>query len=142
MKEVERKEEEGHPFWPHHVLNQFIIFYLVIGILLALLALLPPELKSKADPFTTPEHIKPEWYFLWMYEVLRLMPEHFPAKALPLLSGKTVAIVGQGALVLVFVFWPFLDRGDRKRARERRILTPLVLLGIMVIVILSYLGKR
>lgn len=139
---VEKKEEEGHPFWPHHVLNQFVIFYVVIGILLGLLALIPPELKGKADPFTTPEHIKPEWYFLWMYEVLKLMPEYLPSKSLALMSGKTVAILGQGALALVFVLWPFLDRGERRRARQRRVLTPLALAAIVGIAILTYLGSR
>jgi quinol-cytochrome oxidoreductase complex cytochrome b subunit len=59
----------------------------------------------KADPLTTPEHIKPEWYFFWAFRWLKLMPE-------------SAAVITQGIFVGLLVFWPFVDGLIRKRRPE------------------------
>jgi ubiquinol-cytochrome c reductase cytochrome b subunit len=80
---------------------------------------LPHEAFDKADPFVTPLHVKPEWYFLAQYQVLRLIP------------NKTLGILSQllafGALVLL----PFLDRGEVRNILRR----PVFLGGVIVVVL-------
>src|SRR3989338_1633167 len=63
---------EAHWFFPHHVFEQVIIILLVMGVIISLVTLFPPHLGEKADPFVTPEHIKPEWYFLAGYQFLKI----------------------------------------------------------------------
>ena len=67
-------KRKDHPFWPHHVIEQAIQAVLIIAVILTMALLLPTGIEEKADPVTTPEHVKPEWYFLAMYQSLKLIP--------------------------------------------------------------------
>ena len=65
------------PFVPHFLLRDMVGWYVALGILAALAALFPWELGQKADPFgSAPEGIKPEWYFLFMFQTLKQLPAH------------------------------------------------------------------
>ena len=90
----EQEEEEGTPFFPNHLLKEVIAIYIVLGILLTLAVFLPFKLHDKANPLSTPEGIKPEWYFLWVYQALKYFPRHIFIAA-----GKTVAVVPLGLLL-------------------------------------------
>src|SRR3989304_584559 len=67
-------EEEGGsiPFWPNHALKEIGGAFLVIGFLAILTLLSPAPMFPKADPLATPEHIKPEWFFLAAYQLLKV----------------------------------------------------------------------
>ena len=65
------------PFVPHFLLRDMVGWYVALGLLAALAALFPWELGQKADPFgSAPEGIKPEWYFLFMFQTLKKLPPH------------------------------------------------------------------
>ncbi|MBI4389193.1 MAG: cytochrome bc complex cytochrome b subunit, partial [Nitrospinae bacterium] len=68
--------------------------------------------------FNTPEHIKPEWYFLAPYQFLKLIPE-------------LTALVVQTLGILALVFLPFLERSDKKGIRQRPLFS-LLAIGILV----------
>ena len=88
VREQMEEQEEGVPFFPNHLLKEVIAIYIVLGILLTLAIFFPFKLHDKADPLSTPEGIKPEWYFLWVYQALKYFPRHMIIAA-----GKTVAVV-------------------------------------------------
>ena len=67
----EKWEEEGIPFFPNHLLKEVIVAFMLIALLLTLATYYPAPMEPPADPFTTPEHIKPEWYFLAAYQGLK-----------------------------------------------------------------------
>lgn len=114
------------PFWPHYVLSEFIAWYIVLGILIILAALFPASLEDKADPFTTPAHVKPEWYFLSVYQFLKVASVFsFLGADAPRLLG---ILIPGFALLLLFLL-PFLDRGPKRPARRR----PLMLLAVLLI---------
>ncbi|MGE5575859.1 MAG: hypothetical protein ACM3TT_01530 [Syntrophothermus sp.] len=114
-------QEEGVPFFPNHLLAEMAVVYLVFSLVLILVAFFPFGLEGKADPLNTPEHIKPEWYFLSLYQILKLVP-------------RGVAIVGAGAAMVVLALWPFIDRDLGKNARQRKAVN---VLGIVVIALLA-----
>jgi len=93
-------------FVPNFILRDIMGWLLALGILAALAALFPWELGEKADPFASaPAGIRPEWFFLFSFETLKLLPGHiwfFEGEALGIL-GFTIGI---GFWLLV----PFLDR--------------------------------
>lgn len=135
------EEEGGVPFYPNHLLKEVIVAYAAFGVLLLLVALFPPHLGLKADPFTTPEHIKPEWYFLSMYQFLKLFPQEMPVlSSIPIIriflgEGRTFSIMMQGVGMLVLVFIPFIDRSPERSPRRR----PLVM-AVAILVVLAALG--
>ena len=70
-------QEDSVPFYPDHVRTEF---YVVLGILVVVIItgilgmLFPLGLQAPADPLDTPLHVKPEWYFLALYQILKYVP--------------------------------------------------------------------
>ena len=124
----EIRAEGGDPFFPHHVLRDLTTTYLVLGLLVSLAILYPAHLGDPADPLTTPLGIKPEWYFLPAYQLLKYVPEVVGVKIPPLFIG-------------VLVLLPLLlDRSPERhpKRRLRAIGVGAVVLGL--IVLLGLLG--
>jgi quinol-cytochrome oxidoreductase complex cytochrome b subunit len=88
--------------FPDHVLTELGIG-LVLMVLLSVLATISPAvLGPKADPLTTPELIKPEWFFYVAFRWLKLF------------SGTT-AVLSMGFILFVMFAWPFIDAEIRRR---------------------------
>lgn len=114
------------PFY-FHILKEFSVVLVVFGILLTLTVFFPHGLDGKADPFTTPEHIKPEWYFLAGYQLLKI------AEKLSFLGAwapKLIGVALQGAFVILLVLIPFLDRNPERLPSLRK---GMILSGIFVV---------
>jgi cytochrome b6 len=98
-------------FFPNFLLRELMAWYIALGVLGALAALAPWDLGSKADPFApAPAGIKPEWYFLFMFQTLKLIP----AKLGPL-DGELLGILAFAAAGGVWVLLPFFDGAARGR---------------------------
>ena len=72
--EREPEEEGGVPYFPHHFLKEGAATYVALGVLLSLALLWPAGLGEPADPLSTPAGIKPEWYFLPAYQLMKYVP--------------------------------------------------------------------
>ncbi len=131
-------EASGEPFYPDHVIVQLVQALIVIGVLVTLAALSPAPMEPKADQFTTPLHIKPEWYFLAAYQFLKI------AEKLDFLGAwapKVLGIFGQGVIVGLLFMIPFLDRNKERNPLKRPIATTLGILGILGFIALTVWGK-
>lgn len=100
--EDEKPDEPRHfNFFPDHLYTELIVG-LVLMILLSVLAtVFPAELGPKADPLTTPEVIKPEWFFYVTFRWLKLFP-------------GTAAVMSMGFILFTMFLWPLLDRWIRR----------------------------
>lgn len=135
------------PFVPHFLLRDMVGWYLAVGILAALAALFPWELGEKAEPFASaPEGIKPEWYFLFMFQALKLLPAYVvsyvlgqggqsPAAGLDI-EGEVLGVLFFGFCGLVVLVVPFLDRGPR----SRQILNTLATAAVGFFVVMTAWG--
>ena len=113
--EEEAKRRQPMKFFPHFALRDLTGWVLALAVLAALAALFPWELGEKADPFAPAyEDIKPEWYYIFMFQTLKLVPGGEIAgveyEAIPIL------LFSLGGLVMMLV--PFLDRGAAKSGRS------------------------
>ena len=131
---LERVDEEkpidkaiGIPFFPNHVLKEGVVFCALIGILVTLVVLWPVELGEKANPFSTPEGIKPEWYFLPTYQLLKYFPKTL---------GLFVSLIPQVLLLL----WPFLDRSPERHPKRRPIAVAVGVIAVMLAVTFGVIG--
>jgi cytochrome b6 len=97
-------------FFPNFMLREAIAWYIALGILGALAALNPWELGVKADPFApAPAGIKPEWYFLFMFQTLKLIPSK-----VMFIDGELLGVLGFGLAGAIWLVLPFLDTPKRK----------------------------
>jgi cytochrome b6 len=120
------------PFVPHFLLRDMVGWYLALALLAALSALFPWELGEKADPFASaPEGIRPEWYFLFMFQTLKLLP----ARIGPF-EGEVCGVLFFGFCGLVVLLIPFLDRGPR----SRQALNLLVALSVIFFIVMTSWG--
>jgi ubiquinol-cytochrome c reductase cytochrome b subunit len=124
----------GYPFFPHFVLKEaamvmafFALVFLVITFSPGLF--LPEDASIPADPFKTPAHIKPEWYFLAAYQMLKIVPNKF------------LGISLQITIVSVFLFWPFLDTGKEDNMLKRGVLFGVFIAAIIGWAVLTIWGK-
>jgi cytochrome b6-f complex subunit 4 len=123
--------ENSIPFYPDHVKTEFkvVVGIVVIAIILGMLGMFSPVgIGDPADPMNTPAHVKPEWYFLSLYQLLKYIP-------------KTIGAVIPVILVGLVALWPFLDRKketDRKPMRNRMIAVAIV---VVVVVALTIWGE-
>lgn len=135
-KHPEYREEDTIPFFPNYILLEVIVSYLVLALLIALASLLPTGLEEKADPFSTPAHIKPEWYFLWIYQFIKVPPFVLGPGMLANLAGIFIPAVG----ILLLFLLPFLDRKPERHPRKRRLAMAIAALIVIIFVALSIWG--
>ncbi|MDR7522264.1 MAG: cytochrome bc complex cytochrome b subunit [Armatimonadota bacterium] len=123
------------PFIPHVVLREAMIWLGMTALLAVLAVLLPWPAGEKADPLApAPAGIKPEWYFVFMFQTLKLIPSHVLG-----LEGEQAGIVAfvLGAAVLLAV--PFLDRGEEP-TRATRIVRAAGVAAVLYIVGMTAYG--
>jgi cytochrome b6 len=116
-------------FFPNFALRELMAWYVALGVLGVLAALFPWGLGTKADPFApAPAGIKPEWYFLFAFQTLKLIP----AKVAHV-DGELVGVLAFGAAGLIWLLLPFVEP-KRKAGGYRATL----LFGVVA---LAYIGS-
>lgn len=129
------REVKKMKFVPNFLLRDLIGWILAIGILAALSAIFPWELGAKADPFApAPAGIKPEWYFLFMFQTLK----YIPAKIL-IFEGETIGVLAFGIGALVWTVIPFLNR-ENSSPKVKLAFTVFGVLVVAFIAIMTVVG--
>ncbi|MGE5444866.1 MAG: cytochrome b [Ignavibacteriales bacterium] len=122
------------PFVPNFALEDLKVIYFFLGILFIFVFFYPQlyfphDALKPADPFFTPPHIKPEWYFLANYETLKLIPSKILGVFIPL-------------LVALFLFLlPLVDTGSERQPLKRPVFLTIAIIGVLVFIALSVLGE-
>jgi len=130
-KHAEYPEEDTIPFFPNYIILEVIATFLLLAVLVTLASLLPVGLEEKADPFNTPQHIKPEWYFLWIYQFIKVPSQIIGPGMVANLAGIFVPAIG----IFLLIILPFLDRRPERRPSRR-----LVALFIAALILSIFIG--
>ncbi len=123
----------GIPFFPHYVAKDAAIIAFFLALLLGVVffapgLFFPPAAFEPADPFVTPKGIKPEWYFLWAYQTLKIFPSEF------------LGLAVQGVTVTLLLVLPFLDGSPERRPGRRPLFVTAYVFGITLFIALSVWG--
>ncbi|UCF18148.1 MAG: cytochrome b N-terminal domain-containing protein [Gemmatimonadota bacterium] len=133
--EREQGSRPSMPFVPNFLLRDLVGWLTALAILAILAAYFPFELGEKADPFApAPIGIKPEWYFMFMFQTLKYLPAH-----LLWIEGEVVGILGFLVAGLLLLILPFLDRRSA-RGESSRLFTWIGVALIVYVLVLTFLG--
>nr|QDA95898.1 cytochrome b [Metachirus myosuros]QDA95901.1 cytochrome b [Metachirus myosuros] len=123
------------PFHPYYTIKDILGLFLMLLVLL-LLALFSPDLLGDPDNFTpanplnTPPHIKPEWYFLFAYAILRSIPNKL---------GGVLALL---ASILVLLIIPLLHTSTQRSMMFRPVSQTLFWMLTANLLILTWIGGQ
>lgn len=118
---------DGHSLYPYYIMRgvfisliYFAVMFFAISFVTTLI--LPESANSPADPMKTPGLIRPAWYFLAPYQLIKFLPNKFVAATLEI------------AIVFLLLFWPLFDTKAQKSPVKR----PLFL-TVCIILVVSWL---
>jgi ubiquinol-cytochrome c reductase cytochrome b subunit len=122
------KYPKGMRFYPTFIMDDVLIIFFFMALFCAGVFFFPEliftvDSEIPADPFNTPEHIKPEWYFLASYQFLKIIP------------SEIGALIIMTLVMLIVILLPFVDR-----SRETRILKRPVFLFFVIASLGLFIG--
>jgi cytochrome b6 len=125
-------------FFPNFFLRELMAWYIALGVLGVLAAILPWELGAKADPFApAPAGIRPEWYFMFMFQTLKLIPAR-----VWFVDGEVAGIMVFGVAGIVWLLLPFFDQSGGRRGRRLVLGAGIFALSyIIAMTIYAYIAK-
>jgi cytochrome b6 len=128
-------EKKTMPFFPNFLLRDLLLWLIVLNVLAILAVFFPWELGKKADPFApAPAGIKPEWYFLFMFQTLKYIPAQ-----IWFMDGEVLGIIAFGVAGLLWMLVPFWDRKS-SRGERNRFINYIGLFVVMYIIVFTILG--
>jgi menaquinol-cytochrome c reductase cytochrome b/c subunit len=132
LREYSLLKSQGKPFFPYAVAKDSLMAVVVMAVIITMSIVLGAELGPKADPTTTTYVPRPEWYFFFLFELLRVIkpPEYVP-----------LATIGVPTIAMILLFLlPFYDRSPERRPERRPIATAAGVFTIAAMAYLTYLG--
>ena len=133
-------DDKPVPFFPDHLMTEFWVAVGFVGVafIIGFLGMLHPiGLQAPADPLNTPLHVKPEWYFLFLYQFLKLVPGTLFWGQV---DGRQLVVVTVAVGLLAFMLFPIFDKKeDTKQARNRRAI--YVAIAVVIVIALTIWGE-
>ena len=129
LREYSILKNQGKPFFPYAVFKDSAMALITLGVIIVMAVVLGAELGPKADPTSTTYVPRPEWYFFFLFELLRVV------KPPELVFLATIGIPTICLVLLLLL--PFFDRGPERNPARRPIAT---LAGITTIGAMAYLS--
>ena len=128
LREYEQLKKKGKSFFPYAIVKDSVMFVVVAAVLVLMAIVMGAEQGPKADPTTTTYVPRPEWYFFFLFELLKVIK---PPELTPLATVGIPTI-----LMLLLLLLPFYDRGPERIPWRRPIAS---IAGILVILSMGYL---
>ena len=134
LREYEVMKKKGKPFFPYAIMKDSVMALIVVLVIVAMSIWLGAEQGPKADPTTTTYVPRPEWYFFFLFELLRVIK---PPELVP------IATIGVPTIAMVLLFLlPFYDRNPERNPLKRPIATVAGILTIASMAFLTFLGAN
>ena len=115
------------PYFWEELISQAMILFLFLGIIGGLALLWPADLAPRANVLVTPSGIKPEWYFLGLFQLIKVVPE-------------LIGMAGVGVVFVLLIVLPFVDRSPERNPWYKPVTTTIALVIIVALVVLTIWG--
>lgn len=132
-RRYEELKKAGKSFFPDIIFKDTVASVLILAALLIVVFLFPVPLEEIADPTDNTYNPRPDWYFLFLFQMLKLFPG----------SLEAVAAIILPTLVIVFLLLlPFIDRGAKRHPLDRPFLTLVGITALIIVGSLTYIGWK
>jgi len=131
MEKYKKAKEKGVPFFPNIIFKDVIVSLILLIILVCLAYFLGAPVEERANPNDANYTPRPEWYFLFLFQLLK----YFPGK-LEVLG----AMIIPGLFILLLLLLPLLDKSPKRHFRQRpyaSIAAVLVIIGVVGLTMLA-----
>ena len=131
LEQYHHEKDKGESFFPDVIFKDAVVTLLIFLILVALAYFLGAPLEARANPADTSYTPRPEWYFLFLFQLLKYFPGNLEVIGVVLLPTL--------AILLLFVL-PIIDRSPKRYFSKRPLIiggTSLMMAGIILLTILS-----
>ena len=135
LREYSILKNEGKPFFPYAVTKDAVMACIVMLVIIFLAAMFGAEMGPKVNPTTTTYVPRPDWYFFFLFEVLRVM------KNVPKFTPMATIGVPTICMILLFLL-PFYDRSPERRIERRPVALVAGLATIFAMAYLTYSGAN
>ncbi len=135
LREYSILKNAGKPFFPYAVVKDSIMALIVLLVIIFLALMFGAELGPQADPTTTTYVPRPDWYFFFLFEVLRVM------RNVPKFTPMATIGVPTICMILLFLL-PFYDRSPERRIERRPVALAAGIVTIFAIAYLTYSGAN
>lgn len=120
------------PFFPHSLFKDAVVFTVVFALIILLAIFVPLELEKIAGTLDPTYQPRPEWYFMWLFQLLKYFEGKFEA-----VGTLVIPIIG----FLLLIFLPFLGRNKSPSPADRPLASALGVMAIMALVYMSFMGS-
>lgn len=133
QESYKREKEKGVFFFPDLLAKDAVVALIIFLALIALAYFVGAPLEPRADPGDTNYTPRPEWYFLFLFQMLK----YFPG------SLEVIGVIVIPTLAVLFLFvLPFIDRGTKRHFWNRKWIMATTLLGVVAVVGLTVQSVR
>jgi len=133
LEDYKKAKENGVPFFPDIIFKDTVISLVIFIALAALAFFIGAPLEERANPNDTTYTPRPEWYFLFLFQLLKYFPGNLEVIG---------AMVLPGLFVVLLVVLPFIDRSSKRHFRNRPFATIAALLVVVGIGALTVMAVR
>jgi quinol---cytochrome c reductase cytochrome c subunit, bacillus type len=134
LREYGALKAKGKPFFPYAVAKDAVMACVVMAVIITLSLVLGAGQGPKANPTTTSYVPRPDWYFFFLFELLRVV------KPPSLTQLATIGIPTLGMIALFLL--PFYDRGAERRPEHRPIAMLTFVVVVVAMALLTYKGAH
>ncbi len=146
-------EADTLPFWPYFVIKDLLALVIILALFMAVVGFMPnylgdPENYNPANPLVTPAEIKPEWYFLPFYAILRAFDDSVWVviavkwATFGIVDGKFFGVLAMFGSIAVMALAPWLDTSSVRSGRYRPMFKWWFALLVVDFIVLMWVGAR
>lgn len=136
-RDYAQAKAEGKPFFPYAIYKDHIVALAAVAGVIALAIWQRVEVGEPVNPATTDFVPRPEWYFLFLFELLKIF------KGENVFTPVIMAtFVVPNVLMILLIALPFIDRGPERRLHKRPIAVSTAILVVAGLVYLTHLGAE
>lgn len=134
LEDYAEAKRQGKPFFPYAIYKDHVVATLAIGLVIFMAIFYRVEIGEPVNPATTDFVPRPEWYFFFLFELLKVFKDQNVFT--PVIMGTFLV---PNVMMILLIAWPFIDRGPERRIEKRPI---SLAIAVVVIALLAWLTEE